>query len=89
MSLCSELVSNVAVEGEEEDSTEGEEDAPSVSMTTTSTAYSLIETSHPVFWRVKKLWNSNVESHREVGVVGSVKALVTNFRNNKGGGFNR
>jgi hypothetical protein len=54
----------VAVEGEK-DGSETEE-APSVSMTTTSTAYSLIEASHPVFWPVKKLWNSNVEDHREV-----------------------
>lgn len=62
-------MSNIAVEGEEEDSSEAEDGAPSISMTTTSTAYSLIETSHPVFWPVKKLWNSNVDTHREVGVV--------------------
>lgn len=64
--VFSELLSNVAVEGEE-DSTEAE-DTPSISMTTTSTAYSLIETAHPVFWPVKKLWNSHVDTHREVGV---------------------
>lgn len=77
-------MSNVAVEGEEdsddaEDSDEVE-GVPSISMTTTSTAYSLIETSHPVFWPVKKLWNSHVDSHREVGVASSlvhvVKALL-------------
>ena len=63
--LCSELVSNVAVEGEEgNDSETG--DAPSVSMTTASTAYSWIETSHSVFSRVKRLWNSPSEDHREV-----------------------
>lgn len=32
----------------------------------TSTVYSLIETSHPVFGKVKRLWNSPMESHREV-----------------------
>ena len=32
----------------------------------TSTVYSLIETAHPVFGRVKRLWNSPMESHREV-----------------------
>lgn len=64
-------MSNIAVEGEE-DSSEAED----ISMTTTSTAYSLIETSHPVFRPVKKLWNSNVDSHREVGVVMGV-ALYT------------
>lgn len=69
-----ELLSNVAVEGEggdgesSEDSCPEEEDAPSVSMVTTCTAYSLIETSHPVFGRVKGLWNSPTESHREVSV---------------------
>ena len=34
----------------------------------TSTVYSLIETSHPVFGKVKRLWNSPMESHREVRV---------------------
>ena len=32
----------------------------------TSTVYSLIETAHPVFGKVKRLWNSPMESHREV-----------------------
>ena len=32
----------------------------------TSTVYSLIETSHPIFGKVKRLWNSPMESHREV-----------------------
>ena len=58
--MCSELLSNVAVESG------GEEDTPSISASTASTAYSLIETSHVVFNKVKKLWNSNQESHREV-----------------------
>lgn len=31
-----------------------------------SSVYSLIETSNPVFGRVKRLWNSPLESHREV-----------------------
>ncbi len=44
----------------------GCDDAPSVSMTTTSSAYSLIDAAHPVFGKVKKLWNSPLESHREV-----------------------
>ena len=35
----------------------------------TSTVYSLIETAHPVFGRVKRLWNSPMESHREVSMV--------------------
>ncbi len=60
-------MSNVAVEGEEEGSDDNaENDAPSVSMTTTSTAYTLIETSHSVFGRVKRLWNSPTQDHREV-----------------------
>lgn len=58
--VCSELLSNVAVESGED------EDIPSISVSTASTAYSLIETSHVVFNKVKKLWNSNQESHREV-----------------------
>lgn len=62
--LYSELVSNVAVGGEE-GSSEDPDDAPSVSMSTTSTAYTLIETSHSVFGRVKRLWNSPTEEHRE------------------------
>ena len=32
----------------------------------TSSAYSLVETSHSVFGKVKRLWNSSDESHREV-----------------------
>lgn len=55
-------LSDVAVEGE----TGSEEDAPSLSMTTASTAYSLIETAHPMFGKVKRFWNSPMESHREV-----------------------
>ena len=35
----------------------------------TSTVYSLIETSHPVFGKVKRLWNSPMESHREVSKI--------------------
>ena len=59
MGCSSEVLSDVAVEGV----TESEEDTASQS---TSTAYSLIETAHPVFGRVKRLWNSPMESHREV-----------------------
>ena len=65
--LPSELLSTEAVEGEE-GSSEDVDDAPSVSMTTASSAYSLIETSHSVFGRVKRLWNSPTEEHREVGL---------------------
>ena len=32
----------------------------------TSSAYSLIETSHPLFGKIRRLWNSADESHREV-----------------------
>ena len=46
---------------EEEELEEGEESLAS------SSAYSLIETSNPVFGRVKRLWNSPLETHREVG----------------------
>lgn len=35
-----------------------------------SSAYTLIETAHPVFGAVKKLWNSPTESHRVVGPLG-------------------
>lgn len=45
---------------EEEELEEGEESLAS------SSAYSLIETSNPVFGRVKRLWNSPLETHREV-----------------------
>lgn len=31
-----------------------------------SSALSLIETAHPVFGAVRKLWHSPTESHREV-----------------------
>ena len=60
----SEGLSDVAVEGETVE--EGEDDTPSLSMTTTSTVYSLLESAHPVFGKVKKLCNSPLESHREV-----------------------
>ena len=46
---------------------EEEEGSRTLTSTATSTAYSLIETAHPVFGRVKRLWNSPLESHREVG----------------------
>ena len=32
----------------------------------TSSAYSSIEAAHPLFGKVKTLWNSSLESHREV-----------------------
>ena len=38
------------------------------SQSTTSTCYSFIETAHPVFHKVKKLWMSPLESHREVRI---------------------
>lgn len=34
-----------------------------------STPYSLIDSSNNVFDQVKKLWNSPIESHREVSVL--------------------
>ena len=43
-----------------------DEGSRTLTSTATSTAYSLIETAHPVFGRVKRLWNSPLESHREV-----------------------
>ena len=49
--------------GSEEEEEEGRR---TLTSTATSTAYSLIETAHPVFGRVKRLWNSPLESHREV-----------------------
>ena len=52
------------IEPEEKEEEEGSRTLTSVA---TSTAYSLIETAHPVFGRVKRLWNSPLESHREVG----------------------
>lgn len=76
--FSSELLSNVAVEGEgEEESSDDDdqEDAPSVSMATTCTAYSLIETAHPVFGMVKGLWNSPTESHREVSLLGRCRIM--------------
>ena len=43
------------------------EEAPSQTISlANSSVYSLIETSNPVFGRVKRLWNSPLESHREV-----------------------
>ncbi len=35
----------------------------------TSSAYTLMDTAHPVFGRVKRLWNSPLESHREICAV--------------------
>ena len=52
---------------EEEEEEEEEQGRRTLTSTATSTAYSLIETAHPVFGRVKRLWNSPLESHREVG----------------------
>ena len=34
-----------------------------------SSAYSLIETSHPLFGKIRRLWNSADESHREVCLI--------------------
>ena len=55
------------VEFIEPEEKEEEEGSRTLTSTATSTAYSLIETAHPVFGRVKRLWNSPLESHREVG----------------------
>lgn len=55
---------NVIEEGGGVDSNRGEEGVEE--SLASSSAYSLIETSHPVFGRVKRLWNSPLESHREV-----------------------
>ena len=78
MWCSSEELSAVAVEGdtgseedveigsEEDVQSGGVEEADYLSMSTTSTAYTLIETAHPVFDKVKRLWNSPMESHREV-----------------------
>ena len=58
--------------GDSELSNAGEgDDAGSITAATSMTSgtvYSLIETAHPVFGKVKRLWNSSVESHREVCV---------------------
>ena len=50
---------------------EGEEGSHSMHTSTSaasSSAYTLIETAHPVFGSVRKLWNSPTESHRVVSV---------------------
>lgn len=44
---------------------------------TSGTVYSLIETAHPVFGKVKRLWNSSVESHREVCALRFIVKLLT------------
>ncbi len=77
MYSCSDIISNTAVEGEgketevEEEEDESEElgDIASLSITSASTAYTLIETAHPVFGKIKRLWNSPTESHREMCAV--------------------
>jgi ribosomal RNA-processing protein 12 len=38
-------------------------------MTFDSSAFSLIDSSHPIFEQVKRLWNSSLESHREICAV--------------------
>lgn len=48
------------------DSDEDWEDKSSCSQFTVSTCYSFIETAPPIFHKVKKLWLSPLESHREV-----------------------
>lgn len=50
------------------DDDSNEEDKSSYSQSTTSTCYSFIETAHPVFHKIKKLWMSPLESHREVSL---------------------
>ena len=49
-----------------EDEESGSATEPSAAS---SSVYSLIESAHPVFGRVKRLWNSPLESHREVCAV--------------------
>ena len=44
----------------------------------TSTVYSLIETAHPVFGKVKRLWNSPMESHREVSTFVTYNTALAN-----------
>ncbi len=39
----------------------------SVTSVATGTVYSLMETAHPVFRKLRRFWNSPVESHKEVG----------------------
>ena len=48
---------------------EGDSRSGSVSSHASSSVYSLIESAHPVFGRVKRLWHSPLESHREVCAV--------------------
>ena len=51
--------------GTEEESHSGH--GNSTTSAASSSAFTLIETAHPVFGAVRKLWNSQTESHRVVG----------------------
>lgn len=53
----------------EDDREDGSQTATSAH---TSSAYSSIEAAHPLFGRVKTLWNSSLESHREVRSYGAM-----------------
>ena len=57
------LESNLIGDEEDKSIEEGSQTATSCAN---SSVFSLIETSNPVFGRVRKLWNSPLESHREV-----------------------
>lgn len=54
----------------------GDEETREESLASSS-AYSLIETSNPIFGRVKRLWNSPLETHREVSRVSHNACLVS------------
>ena len=57
-------------EQEQEEEEDGEtirsERRDSASTAGTASAYSLIDSALPVFGNVRRLWNSPLESHREV-----------------------
>lgn len=49
----------------------------SVTSAATGTVYSLMETAHPAFRKLKRLWNSPLESHREVcAVLAAISEVV-------------
>ncbi|XP_019858475.1 PREDICTED: RRP12-like protein [Amphimedon queenslandica] len=55
----------------------GEEEETREESLASSSAYSLIETSNPIFGRVKRLWNSPLETHREVcAVLAAVSEVI-------------
>ena len=48
--------------------TEDSSHSTTATSAASSSAFTLIETAHPVFGAVRKLWNSPTESHRVVGM---------------------